>query len=181
MDKSVVRAVGDKARAWKKYLICRTDSNFTSYKKARNRLKRVIIDSRTDFENLLATEIKENPKAFWKYVERKTKTPRTQQKIRNSRGELSKSDSETAVYFNSYFASVFTVDSNIDIRVMQVRNTELECSEVKQLKSIQFKEDYILKILQDLKVDKAAGPAGINSKLLWETKYLNICPLKLIF
>ena len=72
MDKSVVRALGDKARAWKRYLMCRTDSNLTSYKKARNKLKRVIIDSGTNFEHLLATEIKENPKAFWKYVGRKT-------------------------------------------------------------------------------------------------------------
>ena len=64
---------------------------------------------------------------------------------------------------------------------MPVRNSELECSEVYQLKFIQFKEDYMLKILQDLKVYKAAGPAGINPKLLWETKYLNICPVKLIF
>ena len=78
MDKSVVR--GDKARAWKRYLMCRTDSNFTSYKKTRIRLKRVIVNSRTNFEHLLATEIKENPKAFWKYVGRKTKAPRTQQK-----------------------------------------------------------------------------------------------------
>ena len=181
MDKSVVRALGDKARAWKRYLMCRTDSNFTSYKKARNRLKSVIIDSRTNFEHLLATEIKENPKAFWKYVGRKTKAPRTQQKIRNSRGKLSDSDSETASYFNSYFASVFTVDSDIDLPVMLVGNSELECSEVKQLKSIQFEEDHILKILQDLKVDKAAGPDGISPRTLWETKFLITRPLRLIF
>ena len=64
---------------------------------------------------------------------------------------------------------------------MLVGNSELECSEVKQLKFIQFKEDHILKILQDLKVDKAAGPDGISPRILWETKFLITCPLRFIF
>ena len=64
---------------------------------------------------------------------------------------------------------------------MQVRNTELWCSKVNQLKSIQCKEDHILKILQDLKVDKATGSDGISPRLLWENKYLITSPLKSIF
>ena len=71
MNRSVVLALNEKKRAWKKYLFCKTNENFEQYKVVRNKLKSTVQIARISFERKVATEAKVNPRSFWKYVGRK--------------------------------------------------------------------------------------------------------------
>ena len=121
MDQRARLAIRTKRSAWKKYMICRTDSNFDQYKKARNQFKLVSVNARRSFERTISEEVKVNPKAFWNYVSRKTKVASLQQKVKNERGELSRNSVETAEFLNSYFVSVFDEDDPESVPTFKVR------------------------------------------------------------
>ena len=174
MGKAAKEAHKNKSRAWKKYWYCRTKSNFENYKSARNKLKTVMKDTRVLFEEKVAVEINERPKSFWSYVRRKTKDTSQVQKVRRPNGELTQSNEETACCLNTYFATVFTADSNEALPVFPKRSVDV-------LDSVEFEEEAILDILKNLKVDKAPGPDGIQPRVLSELKSGLVTPLRLIF
>ena len=177
MDQRARLAIKAKQSAWKKYMICRTDSNFDKYKKARNRFKSVSIKARRSFEKKISEEVKVNPKAFWNYVSQKTKVVSLQQKVRNERGELSRNSEETAEFLNSYFVSVFDEDDPENTHY-PYPCPESTCS---NLSEINISKDDIIKILGELKIDKAAGPDGILPRVLYETRYQIAPALQIIF
>ena len=112
MNREVTLAFREKQKAWMRYNICRIDGNFEAYKKARNTLKRLTQNARKGFEKKIVAEIKDKPKSFWKFVSKKTKQTHKICSVRNSDGQLTQSNLETAECLNAYFSSVFTEDSD---------------------------------------------------------------------
>ena len=174
MSKVAVSAQKAKSNAWKRYQFSKTKGNVCEYKKARNKFKSVLKQSRAALEQKIAEEIKEKPKSFWKYVRSKTKMVERLNRVRMHDGELSRSNEETASCLNSYFATVFTTESNILL-------PEFPCRTEERLDNITFQEECILDILKNLKVDKAPGPDGILPRVVSEVRGLISRPLKLIF
>jgi endonuclease/exonuclease/phosphatase family metal-dependent hydrolase len=66
--------IRDKKNAWRTYKTTRQESDQRIYAKARNQARWATRNAVKSFEHLLALEIKQNPKSFWKYVGSKTKT-----------------------------------------------------------------------------------------------------------
>ena len=176
MNRSVVLALNEKKRAWKKYLFCKTNENFEQYKVVRNKLKSIVYEARLSFERKVAIEAKVNPKSFWKYVGRKIQPASRLQQVRNTAGALSQSNFESATFFNLYFASVFTLDDT-------TRGESYDYPDPTRnlMQDIIIKEEAILQSLEELKVDKAMGPDGLSPRILVEAKEYLVLPLKLIF
>ena len=176
MDRQVLNAMKDKARAWKKYQFCRTNGNYVKYKHLRNRFKSVMSRSRLEFEKKIASEIQTQPKAFWNYIRRKSKPVSRVQRLRLTDGSLTDTDEETAQCFNSYFASVFTREDPSQISLLP-----LEHQDRALLTDISIQDSHILEILDNLKVNKAAGPDGIHPRTLHETRFQIVKPLRYLF
>ena len=63
-----------KKTAWNKHKKNPTPESWANFTTLRNQLTHHIERVKGEFENKIASEIKENPKQFWKYVGRKTKS-----------------------------------------------------------------------------------------------------------
>ena len=174
MNKDVHVAYKGKQKAWRKYKVCRTDENYLIYKQARNRLKQLIKRARKEFELKIVQEIKATPRSFWKYVSKKTKQTTRICRIRTTDGHLTQTNTDAAECLNSYFSTVFT-DSTPGISLGN-KTTKGEC-----LSDFKFEEPEILKVLDNLKIDNAAGPDGIHPRTLFETKSHLAKPLRILF
>ncbi|XP_021373499.1 uncharacterized protein LOC110463320 [Mizuhopecten yessoensis] len=175
LDRNTLEAVKIKRRKWKKYIHCKTASNFTSYQKARNLATRAIRNNTYNHEELLANKIRIEPKLFWKYVRNKVKTKEKLTQLDKGNGELTKNDLEKAEVLNNHYASVFVDDGQEPLPQFQDHSPNREISR------IEISEEKIFKASGRLKVNKAAGPDNIHPKFLKETADQIKIPLKYIF
>jgi hypothetical protein len=67
----VKNAIRNKNKAWKAFKKCKSDQKWEEFKKIRNETNRLVNDSKVNFEQKIAQEIKTNPKQFWNYVRSK--------------------------------------------------------------------------------------------------------------
>ena len=115
-----------------------------------------------------------SPKSFWKFVNKKTKQSHKVCRVRDHNGNLTKSNKDTAESLNMYFSTVFN-------------EHDIVCSSLhsdwygETMSGIIFKEEEILQVLKELKIDKAAGPDRIHPRVLFELRYLIAKPLRIIF
>ena len=175
MNKEVCTALSLKRGSWKRYSMCKTDSNLEAYKKARNKLKQVTLNAKKGLERRVAEEVRTNPKSFWKFISKRTKRSHKIGRIRDENNLLTTSNEETADSFNKYFATVFVKeDAGFCIPSDSVIQGE-------HFSDLKFKEEKILKILEELKVDKAPGPDGLYPPVLFELRTQLAKPLKTIF
>ena len=121
---------------------------------------------------------KENPKAFWNYVNKKFKVksniPDLYVEDDESSDNMTKSDSEKAERLGEFFAGVFTNE----IEELWDLANKPECK--KKIKLVIDKE-IILKKLRKLKVSKSPGPDGIYPRILHETGEKLVNVLMIIF
>ena len=68
INKEALKAKKKKDKSFRKYRLTRSEADFTRYKQDRNDLRRLTRKLRTNFEKKLASGLKGNPKAFWKYL-----------------------------------------------------------------------------------------------------------------
>ena len=71
-----------------------------------------------DFEYNLARNVKQNPKAFWRYCRSKIKNRSKLGDLKMADGKLTGEDETKADLLNSFFVSVFTHE-NTDIPVLE--------------------------------------------------------------
>ena len=75
----------------------------------------------------------------------------------------------------SFFSSVFTIEPEGDLPLMHPIEVKQECIEKT------FKESEILKLLQNLDVNKSCGPDGLHPKMLKELSATISKPITIIF
>ena len=63
-----------KHNLWKRYMEIRLPTVYRNYCRARNKIKNMIKYTRKQKEKCISGNIKNNPKAFWKYTKSKTKS-----------------------------------------------------------------------------------------------------------
>eukprot|EP00061_Rhincodon_typus_P003200 g19519.t1 len=110
----------------------------------------------------LASRVKENPKAFYAYVRRKTVTNETVGPLKDEGGKLYVELQEVGEILNEYFVSVFTEN---DMNNVEVRN---EC--VNTLENVNILKEEVLGILNCIKIGKSPGPDGTYPRLLREVR-----------
>ena len=101
-----------KHNLWKRYMETRLPTVYRNYCRARNKVKNMIKYTRKQKEKCISGNIKNNPKAFWKYTKSKTKSNSTVSSLhvnpKDTASNLIDNSKEKANILNKYFASVFT-------------------------------------------------------------------------
>jgi len=82
-----------KNQLWRKYCKTRFSHNYIVFTKARNKLRSLTRQLHRNFEQSIVTNIKQNPKSFWKYANSRLKTKTKVQDIHEPNGNRITSDS----------------------------------------------------------------------------------------
>ena len=103
MDGGTLNSVRNKYKLHRKWLKSKSGIDYLNYKKARNRAIKAIRKAKRRLEASVAADSKKNPKAFWAYVNSKTKVRSGVCKLRKADGSEACSDIDKAEELNSFF------------------------------------------------------------------------------
>ena len=175
MNENAMRAVRKKRAAFDRYKKSREGKEYLEYSKARNAAKDEIRKAMKAYEKEIAKQAKANPKAFYRYVNSKTKSRSKTADIKGEDGSVLTSNKEKADVFNKFFSSVFTVE---DLDHMP---SPTPTSGQQLLTDIKFTVDDIEKLLLQLKCNKSPGPDNIHPRVLKECADVLALPLWILF
>ena len=106
--KKVDSLVKKKKEAYVRMRLEGSGSALESFRLARRELKRELRRAKRGHEKTLADRIKENPKAFYRYVKNRRLVRARLGPVTDSRGKLCVEPEEIGEALNQYFSSVFT-------------------------------------------------------------------------
>ena len=164
IDKTLQQAIKEKHsrhRCWIRGIKRGDQTTRLAYTRARNKVKRLLRQSKRMFEKAVASRSKTNPKEFWKYVRRKMKTKSGVSPLLEDTkdpGSLKFGDKEKANLLQQQFCSVFTKE-NGNIPEMEKRTN-------KSLNDLIILEAMVRKEILALNINKSSGPDEISPILL---------------
>ena len=179
VNRTVVKARRAKAKAWNKFRNQKTEENLLKYKDKLNKSVAANRISKRNYEQKLATNVKDNGKSFFAYVRSKQRTKERVGPLKDALGNLVVEDSVTANLLNSYFASVFTVEDSSTIPHLQP--IFQGAVEDQGIIDINISGEMVERKLQSLKVDKCPGLDGIHPKMLFELREAISVPLAKLY
>ena len=164
MDKEAMRLKKKKRKLWAVYSQAQDNVSLARYKRCNNDLRRLTRRLRQELEMKLVSDLKSNPKGFWRYVSSRTKTKTCVDKLRTETGNLTESDAEKAEILNAFFSSVCKEDDLCPIP----QPTALYAGPV--VEDVSITEDLVRQKLSQIKTSSAAGPDNIHPRVLHETR-----------
>jgi hypothetical protein len=176
MNRTAMKKVKRKYHAWKRYLATKDGEDYCRYTKERDELRSITRKLSYDYEKDLAKNIKTNPKAFWKYVNSKTKVRGGIDDLTKDDGTTASSDEDKAQTLNDFFSSVFTVED-----LNTIPDIDPYYTGDHPLNDFKTTPDQVYKKLAKLKSDKAAGPDGMHPRVLKELAPVISTPLSIVF
>ena len=153
-----------RARRWKSWTNFKRSGlprDYDAYKLERNRLNDLIRSSKRRHEENLVADLKENPNLYFGHCRKSLNTKQGVTNVIDGGGKLTESDGETANALNSYYHSVFTRDDQQSTPVFPQQTEE-------ELTDVAVTVESVEEILQSLKTNKAAGPDGVENRLMKE-------------
>ena len=151
-----------KWKSWSKFKRSRLLLDYDAYKFERNRLNDLVRGAKMRYEQRLITEMRENPNLYHGHCRRSLKTKQGVSNVVDGTGKLTETEEETAIALNTYYHSVFTNDDQ------QHPAPEFPILTQERLEDIVLSEEAVEDVLTGLNPNKAAGPDGVESKLLKE-------------
>ena len=106
--------------------------------------------ARKRYEKGVADLVKENQKAFWSYVNSKTRMRSGISELKDENGTMCSRDADKANILNNFFASVFTKEGDSAIKDITPKTLD-------SLHEINVGIDKVKKLLQVLKPTKSCG------------------------
>ena len=175
MNTKATEEIKEKKKTFQRWRETCNPRDYKKYTKARNQVKWECRRAERDFEQKLALESKQNPKAFYRYAQSKLKTRSAISQLLQNDGSLTTSDKDKANVLNSFFTSVFTRED------MTNMPEQPEQHPVKEMDSIVFTLCDVAKKLERLNPNKSPGPDGMHPKVLRELSTALAEPLYAIF
>ena len=175
MNSNPLLKVRKKNAAYKRYLSTREGKDYDAYAKARNQAKWEIRKAKREYEKKIATDSKNNPKAFFKYANSKLKTRSTVPNLDKADGTKTTTDSEKAEELNKFFSSTLTKENMNNVPFFEDRSNGLT------LQDTEMNESIVMEQLKALKVNKSPGPDGLHPRILNELSKELKEPLTLLF
>ena len=123
----------------------------------------------------IASNCKENPKDFFRYIRGKKTLKSTIGPLLSAEGEIVTDERETADILNDYFASVFTVEEDRGEAIPYQMTVAV------QLFLVGITEEDVMRVIDKLKICKSPGPDKIYPRILKEVKEAICKPLRAIF
>ena len=143
------------------------------YKCLEKEAKRKIRNSKNSVERKVAREAKENPKAFFSFVN-SAKTSRVKiGPLKDKDGNIVIDPREQAEILNSHYATVFT-RSEGDLPVKRNVTENI-------LDDIDMSVERVMDTIDELKENSAPGPDKISNKIIRELKEQIALPLSILF
>lgn len=154
--------IKEKHKSWRKYMNCKTRQNYVQYTRARNQARWATREARKNIEKSIAQNVKENPKAFWRYAKSQTKTKTNVSDLQYDDGSSTHTDLEKAEVLNMCFSKIFTIENQEQMPQLRNKANVIPTTQVK------FTTDNIQNKLKALKAGKSPGPDGIHPRVLKE-------------
>ena len=174
-----MRAVKDKKNSWKSVTKASTadekQASWRDFKRNRNKLRRLTRKLRKCYQKRLATTVKENPKAFWAYSRSTVKLKDKVRDLERPDGSLASEDSEKAEILSSFFAGVFTAETD------DTDTPHLARRQQKSLDDIHITPERVQQKLRELRVTSSPGPDGFHPRILKELASVLSVPLCKLF
>ena len=174
LNREIVKLVRRKKKAWKILKQYSTVEARDNYARLERETTKKIQNAKRRLEREVARTRDDNGKKFSRYVRSKTKTRDGVGPLKSENGSLIVGEAETANMLNDFFASVFTEEDT-------TRMPHLGLETEEELLDIQIKKEEIVKCILNLKMDSAAGPDGIQARLLKAAEKEVAVPLEIIF
>ena len=178
LEKDAVKIIKKKHRAWQRYIETKDENKRLIYVRLRNQAKNEARKARKKVEQTVASSVKTNPKAFWAYVNArsKIKSKIPDLEIINDDGkEIITDDREKAGALLNFFSSVFVKESMDSIPTMgPPMNIDFEQENV-------INEEKIKKKVRKLKQGKSPGPDLVPTWIIKETEEQIAKPLNILF
>lgn len=180
MNYKIKKEIKKRNRAWRTYKNHATHENLSKYKQLRNKTVANVKECKEKFEEKLAADIKNNPKAFYAYVNSKRITRTNIGPLKDRTGQLTSDISTMGNILNEFFASVFTDEdsSNLPEIEEEIRNG------IKNnitLNNVSISKDEISKAIREMKENKTGGPDGIPSSFIKKIGISIVDPLEIIY
>ena len=130
------------------------------YKKVRNQVSKAVDESYHGHLNNILGNVKQNPRAFYRYIKARKSDSVGIPPLKSSGGLLT-FDNDKVDCLNSHFSSVFTHENLHSLPSLK-RAFPL-------MSDFQITEPGVLKLLNGLDINKSTGPDNISPRLLKET------------
>ena len=179
-DKPWVNTEIKKAIRKSKRLRHKARTSFSPYllnkvKDQKNIVKNMLRQGKENYMNSLEETFTKNPKRFWSYVKQSNSRECGIQNLLNDEGDELSDDVEKADHFNHYFKSVFTKP----LSESKPPNLPVRCDD--KMADIDISYPGVLKLINNLKDGKAAGPDGIVGRMLKGTQFVSARYLRYIY
>ena len=149
-------------KCWTRFKSSGLPRDYDAYKVERNRLNDLIRGAKRNHERKLIADMKENPNLYYGHCRRSLKTKQGVTNVIDSGGKLTETEEETARALNLYYHSVFTRDD------LQAASPPFPDQTEEQLTDVAITVEAVEEILDSLNSNKAAGPDGVENRLLKE-------------
>jgi len=166
-----------KRRLWTRYMESKDRTKYLEYCKFRNKVRALSRKNQREFERLIASKVRDEPKLFWNYAKSKLKTTERIPDLYSPDGAkvLVTNDVDKANVLSDFFASVFTQEPNTEFP--DVASVTIE----HPMTQLDINKENVQKVLQNLRSTKSPGPDGIHPHVLKELSTTLSTPLALIF
>ena len=110
MDKTTLKSIRQKHRLFRIWKDTRDAEDYRQYSKASNKARKSCRAAQRKLEEEMAAKAKENTKAFWRYVNSKTKSRSGVADMKKDDNTLTVNDMEKAELLNSFFQRMYTIE-----------------------------------------------------------------------
>ena len=180
VDKDVKKAIQEKHATHRQWIASLRrgdpDAARLKYRRASNKVKRLVWQCKRRFESSIAEESKTNPKPFWSHVRGKLKTKEGIAPLREDPKDAKSmkfTDEEKANILQKQFSSVYTSEPEGDAPTIPVRTSAT-------LEDIFITVEMVIEEIGRLKVNKSCGPDEIHPKMLKELVSIISLPLSIL-
>ena len=174
--RDIKNKVTQKKRAYEKYRDTNNHDDKLEHDRIRRNVKKLIRQSKRNYEIRVADTCKSNPKEFFSYVKKKKVTTTSIGPLETENGEHTNNDEIMANTLNNFFASVFTKE-NTSVNPP----TPTSFNKGNFLNTFNFHENDVALAIDNINVNKSPGPDKISPRILKEAKSEIVKPLTILF
>ena len=178
LSKEAIRKIVLKQTMWRVYRRTRKEEDYANYKETLNAATTEIRQSKRNYEQKLACNIKNDSKSCYAYVRSKQNVQDKVGPLEDSAGNIISQGFLMAEDLNGYFSSVFTKE---DISSLPVADAKFQEAKSDYLGPLVVTPEMVAKKTKAMKDNKSPGVDGIPPKLLMETVEQISIPLARVF
>ena len=165
----VRKIIKRKHRLWSRYVETKDPKIYNKFKETRNNVRREIRKMRRVEQLSVARNCKANPKAFWSYIKKKTKSNSFINDLKyisdDGKDQIASTDTDKADVLSKLFSSVYVKQPQLDNDIVMH-----DSSTISYMDMFAINVGDILKRLSDLNIYKSAGPDNLFPRILYEIR-----------